>query len=158
MLPVRQGLCHAWFSIRKRRGGFSKYSHSHPGFHFHPSTPSETTIENTEWKGSLYLIEVYFLHSSFPSEWNGIFMCVKALLVNFKTAFNFTTIIVSFRVFYYSYYWPSFPTTCAKFSSLFLYTHPLVLPFKDSPSSLPESSFCHCRQCLEPAGFQHKEQ
>lgn len=29
MLTFNQGLCHALFSIRKRRCGFSKHSHSH---------------------------------------------------------------------------------------------------------------------------------
>lgn len=31
-LTFSQGLCHAWFSIRKRRCGFSQHSRSHPGF------------------------------------------------------------------------------------------------------------------------------
>lgn len=131
-VACQQGLYQAWFSIRRRRCGFWKHSHSYSGFHFLLSTPSEETIENTGWELSLYLMKIYFLHSTpFPVKWN--FWACQSLTCYFKNSIQFYScwsFILTVLLFLLLAFFPHYLCKVSLPSD----THLLALPFEDNPS------------------------
>lgn len=102
------------------------------------------------WELLLYLIEVYFLHSFFLSSWKGIFMhqsftCYFKNCIQFYNYYSFILSVILCLL-------PSYLNNCAMITSMSSYHIHLFFHQKQSPP-LPESSFCHCVQCWESAGF-----